>query len=329
MAPPHWQENKKKIKSQLEWLFTNSPHKLTDLLSPKPIPYSRRPNIVIGFPGFLDWLTDFAEDRIPALVHKLKEPGQYALKHEIEFYRHRKAAYEKWVASVLDDIQGRATGKAVLNEIAAASQYTVRILPYMQDDQDDYNASANPRDDVAATSTGMPLLDKKGKPIADRGSGTGKGSDVEIDFSPAMWGVFSDGKGHPPTGPGTDRDEILFHELVHACRDLRGLRYHLGVNRHFDNEEEYLAVVIGNIYSSEKRRSQDFLRANHRGHAVLQNPDKFLDADINLKPRVLLERLRLGQYTLFHSLALIDPGVAKFNPVRQYAAELKAKNPAP
>jgi hypothetical protein len=278
----------------------------------------------MGFPGFLDWLPDFFPDRIHALVHRLKDPGHYTLKHQIDFYRHKKRAYETGVTDSLDTIRGRATGRAVLQEIAAVSRRTVRILPYLQDDEEDYNASARPDDDEAATATGMPLLDKKGKPLV--GSGTGEGSDVEIDFAPAMWGLFSDGKGEAPTGPGSNPDEVLFHELVHASRDLRGLRYRLSVNGNLDNEEEYLAVVIGNIYSSERCRCQDNLRASHHGFAVLQNPDKFLDANIDLKPRILLERLRLSQCTLFNSLAQIGPSVAKFNPVRQYDTELKAKN---
>jgi hypothetical protein len=321
--PPHWDQTKKRITTEIEWIFIKSPHEVAELLSPEPAPYPSRPNIVIGFPGFLDWLPDFASDHIPALVHKLKDPGHYTLKHEILFYRKRKRAYEGWVTSSLDAIRGRATGKAVLQEIAAVSRRTIRILPYKQDDEDDYNASARPYDDEAATATAMPLLDKRGKPLT--GSGSGQGSDVEIDFSPAMWGLFSDGRNQDskPSGPGSNPDEVLFHELVHACRDLRGLRYRLSVNRDFDNEEEYLAVVIGNIYSSERCRCQNFLRASHHGFAVLQNPDKFLDAKIDLRPRMLLERLRLSQGTLFYSLAQIGPGLAKFNPVWKYNEELK------
>jgi hypothetical protein len=141
-----------------------------------------------------------------------------------------------------------------------------------------------------------------------------------------MWGIFSDGRSgnSKPDGPASRPDEVLFHELVHACRELRGVLYRSGVNGGFDNEEEYLAVVIDNIYLSEKGQTQ--LRASHYGHTILKDPDKFLDANIDLKPRMLLERLRLSQGTLFDSLAHIGPDMlrpAKFNPVWQYNEELR------
>ena len=43
----------------------------------------------------------------------------------------------------------------------------------------------------------------------------------------------------------------------------------------YDNEEEFAAVVVTNVYLSEKK--QTALRADH-GWGVLQNPDKFLDS---------------------------------------------------
>src|SRR5262249_35456777 len=126
----------------------------------------------------------------------------------------------------------------------------------------------------------------------------------------------------------TRADEVFFHELVHAGRDMRGFRYRLGVSRNYDNEEEYLAVVLCNIYLSEK--GQTTFRASHQGHTPLQHPERFLDdTHINLQPRVLLERLRLRQLTLFQALAAIDAQTTPFNPVRQYDAELRQKQKQP
>ena len=62
-----------------------------------------------------------------------------------------------------------------------------------------------------------------------------------------------------------------------------------------------------------------------KGHQYLDHPEKFLDnaQNINLSPRMLLERFRLNQASLFQLLADIDPSQAWFNPVRDYNDELK------
>jgi hypothetical protein len=193
-------------------------------------------------------------------------------------------------------------------------------------------------DEKEATHVGMPVLDTSGHPTG--GSGSGRGSDVAINFSPEIWGVFSESPTHrpgrcatncqQPTGPGSQADEVLCHELVHTGRIMRGLHYRLNVNRGYDNEEEFLAVVITNVYLAEK--GQMHLRGSHKGHTYLDHPEKFLDnaQHVNLSPRMLLERLRLTQSSLFQLLADIGPPQAWFNPVRDYSDELKqGKSPPP
>src|SRR5262249_54099777 len=126
----------------------------------------------------------------------------------------------------------------------------------------------------------------------------------------------------------------LFHELVHASREMRGVFYFGlgGVNHKYGNEEEYLAIVVTNIYLSEKRRL--VLRADHSinnkdpNHArfrILEHPEKFFNnfQRVNLSPRMLMARFRLGQRVLFHRLALIDEERAWFNPAREFEDEVK------
>jgi hypothetical protein len=328
MAPQNWPKTVKMIRDELPKLL-KSQQDVDELLAPDAVPYANLPQIVLDYPGFLRWLRDFAPDLVPALVTKMKKDPR-SLRHEIDIYRHHKRGYEKWVTDLLDtDIRCRATGRALLKEIALAPSRIVSISPYLPDDEDDYNAAAKALDVEAATAVGMPVLDSDGQP--DEGGGTGKGSDVEIDFSPELYSVFG-GRGRSggprPTGPASRPDEVLCHELFHAGRDARGVRYHLGVNRDYNNEEEYLAVVITNIYLAEKKQTD--LRASHHGHTVLKHPARFLDeTHINLQPRVLLERLRLRQLTLFEALAQIGSDAAWFNPVRQYDAELKAAKRQP
>jgi hypothetical protein len=298
---------------------------IDDLIAPQPVPFPQARNVLVAYPGFIDWLVDFDDHTGQQLTQ-----DRHILWHALERYRRMKRVYERRVLDELHAVLRRWTGKAILREIHAASRRTVSIRPYLADDDDDYNASAGMRDEEAATAAGMPILNTRGR--ATGGSGSGRGSNVDIDFSPEIWGVFSESPTQrpsefaspsKPTGPGAQADEVLFHELVHACRMMRGLHYRADVNQQYDNEEEYLAVVITNIYLAEK--GQTHLRDSHKGHNYLARPEKFLDnpQHVNMSPRRLLERLRLSQSSLFGSLADIGPKMAWFNPVRDYRDERK------
>ena len=73
--------------------------------------------------------------------------------------------------------------------------------------------------------------------------GTGKGSNVIINFSPDN----IQAKKVYDRGP----DSVLFHELVHTFRIFQGLRNPIPTeNIKWMNEEEWLAVIITNVYMS-------------------------------------------------------------------------------
>jgi hypothetical protein len=66
-------------------------------------------------------------------------------------------------------------------------------------------------------------------------------------------------------GPGTAADEILLHELVHCARHMKtwadpSLYNFTGMGDGFENIEEFYAVLIANMYSSETGRP---LRRDH------------------------------------------------------------------
>src|SRR5262249_2126075 len=84
-----------------------------------------------------------------------------------------------------------------------------------------------------------------------------------IFFSPELW----DGT----QGPATNTDEVLFHELIHATRDTRGVNIDANVNKDYINEEEYLAVVLTNIYVSNKGLKS--LRKNYKTNELLVEKD--------------------------------------------------------
>src|SRR5215471_1102616 len=68
--------------------------------------------------------------------------------------------------------------------------------------------------------------------------GTGKGTNSVIEYTPDMWGP---GPTHK-TGPASKPDEVLFHEIIHACREMRGVMNDVAVNRGYDDQNEYMAV---------------------------------------------------------------------------------------
>ncbi|MBI3407893.1 MAG: hypothetical protein HY040_06000 [Planctomycetes bacterium] len=92
------------------------------------------------------------------------------------------------------------------------------------------------------------------------------------------------------------------------------------MNKGYDNEEEYIEVVLTNIYISEKSPGAS-LAGDHGGFSKLQNPDAFLVnvQNVNLSPRLLIERFRQNQPSFYRRLAWAGtPQRPRFNPIRQY-----------
>jgi hypothetical protein len=169
----------------------------------------------------------------------------------------------------------------------------------------------------AGVSMGMPLYDQ-GKLIG--GSGTGTGTSSVIRFSPEMF------PGNLKA-PGSQRDEILFHEMIHAFRQLNGRENAFPVNLGYDDIEEYVAVVITKSYLSDKGQT-DLRASHHDSDGVLKNPEKFLDnpQNVNFPPRWLMYRLYQDHLSLFDTLAAIRlKRPAQFNPVKQYKDEMGSR----
>jgi hypothetical protein len=134
---------------------------------------------------------------------------------------------------------------------------------------DGMNAYAKPEDADKAVL--------KGAPFGKSGVGTGGGTYVSITFTPHMWGpasfdsttITSTGTAGPQ-GLASNPDEVLYHEMVHASRQMRGVETVGRVDKPYTNEEEYIAVVLSNIYLAEK--GQKLFRAGHRSGQALQRP---------------------------------------------------------
>lgn len=262
----------------------------------------------ITYPGFLGWWKTFDDGLHDGTVPK-----------KIDRYRFVKGAHERWITKILNRFLRYLTGQALMAEVQRA-KHTVSIFPQ----KGNSDAGEIPDHEVPGTEKDELLRDSHGAAKSPKLKGTGLGSDAEIQFSPGKWSRLVGSSGLH--GPGANADEVLFHEMVHSSRDLNGKASLIAVNKKFDNEEEFLAIVIDNIYLSEKGQT-DLVR-NHSFQdqpKALRHPEKFLDdPTINPKPRVLLERFRKRQHLFFQSLATIKPAAAKFNPVRQFNDEVLA-----
>jgi len=156
------------------------------------------------------------------------------------------SVYVAAVRSVLDKIYQSASGKALLRSIRFHG-YVVNIIPYPGGDVCGADVDG---DYDAATGIVMPT----------------------VRYTP---GNFAKG-GSCSHLPGRGwAESILFHELVHALRDIAqgkrrvytGIVMSGGLYR-YDNFEEFIAVLCEDIYVSERNNPHTLL-GDHRGIAPL------------------------------------------------------------
>jgi len=207
------------------------------------------------------------------------------------------AEYTRRVRFVLDWIARSDSGNAFIKAMGSTGK-KMTIRPFVPDGSctpDTRNAYAKPKDWPGATSKGdwiykndnsKTARDERFDPVMEPGLvrrllglppepvvGTGTGSDVIVAFSPEMWG-HGNVCASPGGEPGSSPSEVLFHEFVHAYRQLRGrLRMFptSGGRRQYDNEEEFLAVVVSNVFVSDPTNPNGprMLRSDHWGFAAL------------------------------------------------------------
>jgi hypothetical protein len=97
-----------------------------------------------------------------------------------------------------------------------------------------------------------------------------------VNYSPdtfSLHGACSVNRAAANAKRGLLWDEILFHELVHVFRGVSGKWAKsplAGLMWQYDDTEEFLAVMITNIYISDRtNRIKTGLRASHRGFRPL------------------------------------------------------------
>ncbi|MFL5240688.1 MAG: M91 family zinc metallopeptidase [Gemmataceae bacterium] len=200
------------------------------------------------------------------------------------------ASYESEVAEQLRTLRGTRTGWCILTEIFMKAGRSMAIKPLVDLDRNwnlPTNAFAGPADPLNATPAGKRLLACSDSPDTKTSGvlpgnfvGTGAGSDVLIRYSPGTW------KGSAADKPGSDGPEILFHEMCHGVRQMNGKMYcsSMADNPGYDTYEEFFAIVVSNMYRSEKGLTT--LRQDHHGFnalpAPLTDPEQFLKDGSNL-----------------------------------------------
>ena len=252
----------------------------------------------------------------------------------------RTLAYVNSIWRIVDNIHRIRTGRIVLEAIQGTNK-RFRFTPYNRATGEPPNAFALPDDWQDATPNRRPALScggpNTGRPIHQwsifgsefgQVSGTGEGSHVSVAFSAGMWRRRSDwgldadsgllyplppGPAEAPAGPGSTRDEILLHELLHGFRMASGTLHCSATNMgHYDTFEEFFAIVVANMYMSQISGTTDTpLRAHHHGFTVLPFTSLFPDDRQN---QIWLAQINRQHSSLITRLAMEVE--APFNPFR-------------
>jgi Effector protein len=261
-------------------------------------------NIHVGLESFPEWMSYFI---VSLNDHDLNFRALVD-RYQLEVRQHIEAVKPR-----LDQIQQRLTGLALLAE-TGATDWTVLIQPYRRRGVNASSGQRTSHAEAGATARHAPL-DRMANPFDenyDDRVGTGRGANAIVNFTPGMW------TGSALRKPGNGPDEVLFHELVHASRQMRGVQDASYVDHDYDDSEEYLAVVLSNIYLSEK--GQLVLVGDH-GTKPLQGVerDNFINNSQHnlLAPRQLLQDFKDSQRDFYNALANLPTSI-RWNPVRQH-----------
>lgn len=256
--------------------------------------------------------------------------------------------YETQVASVLDSIRNSIAGEVLIRELMRGGLgKNLRIIPIPVKD-----ASAVPVNVNGASPYNQPLRlpgDNPSTPQVERAGqvrtgndgkpilGTGEGSNVTVHYSPLTWLEDTLRTGRVSNFMP---DDVLYHELFHALRIMHGIvqTMDMGNSDHtarYGNTEEFYAVLVTNIYLSERNSKEG------RGQALRGNVsglDKFQAlSGPESQSKIFYERFKPSIQSLCREMIGFTSGggvkgmrhvPAPFNPIRECEEEgeqLRAK----
>lgn len=233
----------------------------------------------------------------------------------------------------LGRIESSFTGRVLLSGIKNTGK-PIRIIPW--DDDTRCNATASPTDYRAATPSNQYILkggnsfQPAGEPSLfrsllnlplDPAKGSGTGSGAVVRFTPGMFGFGAKGACSQYAGmAGASPSQVLFHELAHAYRAARGAFYPrptIGTSTGYDNIEEFFAIVLSNVLTTDPTFStaNRTLRADHHGFQALP-PSQSTSAGFvaNMPNRNKMRELILSEPSLVQQLQGCK---STFNPFTQ------------
>jgi hypothetical protein len=272
-------------------------------------------NIDIAFPGFFEWL-EFLDSG----------PANASIAAQVAAFRHAAADSAERVTKVLNAIFFNSlSGAALFREIDRGNDNTLTVRPtyYKFDDSKPGKQNGSEGDLAEVTND------------ADADDATnGNGADATVFVGELMLspkGIVS--QLTSSLVAGEPADESLFHELVHAASMLNGTLRDRDTRLPFshkhdpygvDDEAEFLAVHITNIFRQEKGRKA--LRFNHRLGQEFAGPD-VLYAYPNMvpTPRSIVRRFQHLQHGFFTALADIPAFKAKSNLMREFRDKVLAR----
>ncbi|MFL5241233.1 MAG: hypothetical protein ACJ8FY_03925 [Gemmataceae bacterium] len=234
--------------------------------------------------------------------------------------KEKSRKHDKYEADIMDlmpIIETRIIGHTVRSWISKSNK-TLTIQPSYGGLCPDGTTADTPEDAYPEDDKVLTENQKTGKISKSSQNGTGQGSNVEAYFTAENYMLNDKGWNQCFGGHyGSQPDEALFHELVHALRQMYGLYYPfptMGSLVDYGDEEEFFAIVATNVYISAKNKN-DQLRASHNGFEPLAAPlntsSGFVDDSDN---RQLLQRQCFANKVLWFELAVSN---AQFNPFRE------------
>lgn len=273
-------------------------------------------------------------------LNRMEQPERERLFRRLVFgYKIAAERHQKSVADCLDCFTRRGSGRALLMELGR-TRHTITVMPhwlYFKTLPGEGFRNANTKglragQILSHVTDGIPDSGRdgyaKGVPIptlVGSETGTGAGASVIIYYSVGSWtdALYTD---NTVGEAGFQPDEVLFHELVHATRRIRGKMTSVPVEGrpNFGNIEEYFATVIANIYLSEKGKEARLVGAYAPDSAnppkdwsVMKDPDGFYrnNDGLSIPPDRLMDTFQRTQMLFYHDLARL-PMPPRFNPVR-------------
>ena len=234
---------------------------------------------------------------------------------------HGDAAYEQQTVAILSSVLATGTGQAIQAIVRAHGMIVVE--PYTASDEVNAGArnayaDANNVKDVSKLDTGT-----GGTKVAYIHFSANEMTKAVVLLPPYYIPTVS---VPPVTGPGSLPDEVLFHEMVHIGRVMGGDFNQIplaGPMSNYTDEEDFFAIMVANIYISEKGRPQ--LRDSHVGFTALASQfstsEVFLYRDDDYR---LIEKYCKQHPVAAPMLAKVN---AAFNPIRAYY-DLRLYGPA-